>query len=36
MKRTGQRLGGELRDGTGNFLCRRRIAASLAAIFPVV
>ena len=32
MKMTGKKLGDELRYGTGNFLCRRRAAASLAAV----
>ena len=32
MKLTGQKLGDELRDGTGDFLCCRRVAASLAVV----
>ena len=32
MKMTGQKLGEELRDGTGDFLCCRRVAASLAVV----
>jgi hypothetical protein len=32
MKITGQKLGEELRDGTGGFLCCRRVAASLTAM----